>query len=64
MAPLEVPLILVSVTDKPMGSIHWLQFDYAGQGPYLPFPGDWRIEVRITDGNDNETVYAKEDTVF
>ncbi|WP_152619425.1 hypothetical protein [Cohnella kolymensis] len=29
---------------------------YRAQGPYLPFAGEWKAQVRVTDANDTERV--------
>ncbi|PUA35639.1 hypothetical protein C8Z91_29805 [Paenibacillus elgii] len=30
---------------------------YKTRGAYLPYPGHWKMEVRVMDSNDDETVY-------
>ncbi|SCW80893.1 copper transport protein [Paenibacillus tianmuensis] len=30
---------------------------YKTRGAYLPYPGHWKLEVRVLDSNDDETVY-------
>ncbi|WP_246042315.1 copper resistance CopC/CopD family protein [Cohnella pontilimi] len=32
------------------------KFTYQAQGPFLPFAGKWKAQVRVTDAHDNETV--------
>ena len=58
MAPIEVPIDEVAES----GAVGESQF--LVKGPYLPFAGDWTIEVRILDSNDDEKVYSKDFTVY
>ncbi|MBP1932087.1 copper resistance CopC/CopD family protein [Ammoniphilus resinae] len=58
MAPIEVPVEEVAEN----GAAGESQFMV--KGPYLPFAGDWTIEVRILDSNDDEKVYSKDFTVY
>lgn len=37
---------------------------YMIDGPYLPFPGNWTLEIRILDSDDNESVYSKDFIVY
>jgi copper transport protein len=37
---------------------------YMVNGPYLPFAGNWTVELRILDSEDNEHVYHKDMTVY
>ncbi|MNG38466.1 hypothetical protein D3C84_1261910 [compost metagenome] len=37
---------------------------YKARGPYLPYPGHWKVEVRVMDREDNETVYEQEMRVY
>ena len=39
-------------------------YRYESYGPYLPFPGRWKVEVRVMDAEDQETVYDKTITVY
>jgi copper transport protein len=32
------------------------KFTYQAEGPFLPFAGDWKAQVRVTDAHDNEMV--------
>ncbi|MDO3678663.1 copper resistance CopC/CopD family protein [Paenibacillus ehimensis] len=32
---------------------------YKARGAYLPYPGHWKVEVRVLDSNDDETVYEQ-----
>lgn len=34
------------------------------KGNYLPFTGNWIMEVRVLDSNDDEHVYEKEFIVY
>jgi len=53
IAPIKVPLAKATTGDT-----------YAADGPYLPFAGNWIAEVRVMDSEDNETVHAKEFTLY
>lgn len=67
IAPIEVPL-----TEQASGQQDaaftpddtYGQFSYRAEGPYLPFPGMWKFEVRIMDKNDDETVYTTETRIY
>ncbi|GAA3402668.1 copper resistance CopC/CopD family protein [Paenibacillus hodogayensis] len=67
IAPIEVPLKehvneqqdASFVADETFG-----QFSYKAEGPYLPFAGKWKMEVRIMDKNDDETVYKTESRLY
>jgi copper transport protein len=34
----------------------YAKFAYQADGPYLPFAGEWKAQVRVTDAEDNEMV--------
>ena len=34
------------------------------EGVYIPFDGNWTIELRILNSNDDESVFSKDFTVF
>jgi copper transport protein len=34
------------------------------EGAYIPFDGNWTIELRILNSNDDESVFSKDFTVF
>ncbi|MDB4867335.1 MAG: copper resistance protein CopC, partial [Cohnella sp.] len=34
----------------------YVKFAYQADGPYLPFAGEWKAQVRVTDAKDNEMV--------
>lgn len=37
---------------------------YMANGPYLPFAGNWTVEIRILDSEDNEHVYHEDMIVY
>lgn len=55
IAPIQVPIAVNEQT----GNIHYMVF-----GPYLPFAGNWTIEIRILDSDDDESVYHKDIIVY
>jgi copper transport protein len=65
IGPIEVPLA-PDTRGRPYPETFtgFNRYDYAAQGPYLPFPGHWKIELRIMDPEDNETVYTKEINIY
>src|SRR5690606_19175403 len=56
-APLEVPLEPDIDPDEPNFFPGFHRYDYKAEGPYLPYPGQWHVQIRVMDPNDNETVY-------
>lgn len=54
IAPIKVPLKAGLPDDQ----------IFTSDGPYLPFAGNWKAEVRVMDSEDNETVYAKDFTIY
>jgi copper transport protein len=63
LAPIDIPLVEFAGIgqDASFGTSETLtEFDYKAEGPFLPFPGLWKLEFRVMDSNDDETVYAKE----
>ncbi|MGG1514329.1 copper resistance protein CopC [Paenibacillus oryzisoli] len=40
------------------------KYDYKGQGAFLPFRGNWQVEMRVMDSDDNETVYTRDFIVY
>ncbi|WP_165842295.1 copper resistance CopC/CopD family protein [Paenibacillus xerothermodurans] len=63
MAAIEVPL---SYTEDMTSeeSFGLKRHTYKARGAYMPYPGDWRIEVRIMDSNDDETPYERQIRVY
>jgi len=57
IAPLKVPI-------EPVSSESSLGTTFMVKGPYLPFAGKWKVEVRVLDSNDDERVYAKSFEVY
>lgn len=37
---------------------------FVAEGHYIPFAGDWTVEVRARDTNDDERMYSKDITVY
>ncbi|GAB7056938.1 MULTISPECIES: copper resistance CopC/CopD family protein [Paenibacillus] len=63
IAPLMVPL--ESFEDPSFEeSFGMKRHSYKARGAYLPYPGRWKLEVRVMDSNDDETVYEKEIRIF
>jgi len=67
IAPIEVPLAELADTaadesftaDETYG-----QYSYKAEGPFIPFPGMWKLEFRLLDQNDDEIVYRTETRVY
>jgi copper transport protein len=55
VAPIQVPFAVYEQEKK----VH-----YMIEGPYIPFAGNWTVEVRILDSDDNESVYRKDIIVY
>ncbi|NEW08159.1 copper resistance protein CopC [Paenibacillus sp. SYP-B3998] len=63
IAPITVPL--AAFVDKVQEESYGLKkFSYQGVGAYLPFRGNWDLEMRVMDSDDNETVYHKTFLVY
>ncbi|UKS24678.1 copper resistance protein CopC [Paenibacillus sp. HWE-109] len=63
IAPISVPLALYE--DKTQEeSYGFAKFSYKAVGAYLPFRGNWDLEMRVMDPDDNETVYHKTFIVY
>jgi copper transport protein len=59
--PIEVPIAEGSAVSKqPDLFTGFHRYDYSASGPYLSFPGRWKVQVRVLDAEDNETAYEKE----
>ncbi|MCM3767578.1 copper resistance CopC/CopD family protein [Neobacillus niacini] len=55
VAPIRVPL---------EGDVQGKYAHFMTDGNYLPFSGNWTVEVRILDSEDNEKVYQKDFVVY
>ncbi|MBW7474445.1 copper resistance protein CopC/CopD [Paenibacillus oenotherae] len=56
MGPIDVPLE-VNKDDKDITSFEgFVKMDYKAEGPYIPFAGRWKAEIRVMDQEDNEKV--------
>jgi copper transport protein len=63
IAPIQVPLeAFVDQTQEE--SYGFAKSSYKAEGPYLPLRGQWSLEVRVMDADDNETVYHKDFMVY
>ncbi|MFK7695598.1 copper resistance CopC/CopD family protein [Paenibacillus sp. HJGM_3] len=62
IAPISVPL-QQSTVEKDQSSSdfedeeRYVKYTYKASGPFIPFAGDWELEFRAMDGQDDETVY-------
>ncbi|WP_127587428.1 copper resistance CopC/CopD family protein [Paenibacillus koleovorans] len=68
MAAISVPLKEISV-EKVEGTFGenddvYLMYTYKASGPFIPFAGLWKIEFRVLDSNDDETVYERVERVY
>lgn len=63
IAPISVPLSGFEDNTQEE-SYGFVKFSYKAQGAYLPFRGNWELEMRVMDADDNETVYHKEFIVY
>lgn len=67
IAPIEVPLA-EHVNDQEDAGFTadetYGQFSYKAEGPYLPFAGLWKLEFRLLDKNDDETVYTEQTRLY
>lgn len=63
IAPISIPLTLYK-DNKEEESYGFAKFSYKSEGPYLPFRGNWELEMRVMDTDDNETVYTKDFIVY
>ena len=63
MAPISVPVTMYEDNTQEE-SYGFVKFSYKAQGAYLPFRGNWELEMRVMDADDNETVYNKEFMVY
>ncbi|GIP38817.1 copper transport protein YcnJ [Paenibacillus sp. J31TS4] len=59
IAPITVPLETFNDPDFD-GFLGFKRYSYKAVGPYLPFAGNWTIELRVMNPEDDETVYRKE----
>ncbi|OCT10593.1 hypothetical protein A8709_22370 [Paenibacillus pectinilyticus] len=63
IAPISVPLTLYTDNTEEE-SYGFAKFSYKSEGAYLPFRGNWELEMRVMDSDDNETVYTKDFMVY
>jgi copper transport protein len=63
-APLQVPVVPLPDPDQPYDFPGFDRYDYEAEGPYLPYPGKWKLEIRVTDARDQEWVYEREIRVY
>ncbi|WNQ10265.1 copper resistance protein CopC [Paenibacillus aurantius] len=58
IAPIVVPV--KPYDDKEIDtSFDMKRYSYKAEGPYLPFPGSWTVQVRVLDSQDDEIPYEK-----
>lgn len=63
VAPIEVPLQRTEAAARGVPAKASLAA-FMAEGPYLPFPGKWRVELTVRDANDDERVWTREMRVF
>jgi copper transport protein len=60
LAPISVPLVQSAVQKEEstfQDENRYVKYTYKASGPFIPFAGDWLIEFRVLNGQDEETVY-------
>lgn len=64
--PIDIPLTPLTPAVPGQAGIDQQaqRFEYMTEGEFLPFPGRWQTELRVTDRNDDETVLRKDMRVF
>ncbi|WP_187273860.1 copper resistance protein CopC [Paenibacillus sp. N3.4] len=63
VAPISVPLTAFEDQTQEE-SYGFAKYSYKAVGAYLPFRGNWDLEMRVMDAEDNETVYHKAFIVY
>jgi copper transport protein len=58
IAPIDVPLHLLNQSESST-NVEVNQFTYSAEGPYLAFPGKWKVKLILLDARDNELIYEK-----
>lgn len=63
IAPIEIPLDLLNQSTS---SFHAevQQYTYSAEGPYLAFPGKWRVKLIIVDSSDNEQIFERNMRIY
>jgi len=64
LPPIEVPLNELNGDAETSRIAGFKRYHYMATGPYMPFPGNWKLELRIMNGNDDEMVYRNEMRIF
>ena len=67
IAPIEVPLAEFASDAQDAGFTGGStlgEYSYKAEGPFIPFAGKWKLEFRMLDKNDDETVYTSETRVY
>lgn len=67
LAPIDVPLKEHKNEQQDAGfsaDDTLIKTSYKADGPFIPFAGLWKIEFRILDKNDDETIYTQETRVY
>jgi hypothetical protein len=63
VAPIEVPLQRRETASGDRAAKSSLAA-FMAEGPYLPFPGKWKVELTVRDANDDERVWSRDMRVF
>jgi copper transport protein len=63
IAPIEIPLHLLNQSISSNNS-QVEQFTFSANGPYLAFPGKWKVKLILVDAEDNKIVYDKVMRIF
>jgi copper transport protein len=67
LAAINVPLVQ-SAVEKAEGEFEeqdrYVKYTYKASGPYIPFAGNWALEFRVMDSQDDETVYKSQTRVY
>ncbi|WP_246627354.1 copper resistance protein CopC [Paenibacillus solanacearum] len=63
IAPIEVPL--EPFEDQSFDESYGMKkYSFKARGPYIPYPGYWKLEIRVMNSADDETVYEKTIRVY
>ncbi|MDF2668900.1 MAG: hypothetical protein K0R67_1206 [Paenibacillus sp.] len=67
LSAISVPLV-PSAVEKEEGEFEeqdrYVKYTYKASGPFIPFAGNWALEFRVMDSQDDETVYKQEIRVY
>jgi copper transport protein len=63
MGYIDVPLVVIK--DEEMdGFPDFVKSAYSAEGPFLPFAGEWKYQIRVTDSLDNERVVETTSRIY